>query len=57
MDETQSQKLKLKDLLAQADITQRELAKRMKVSYSLVGFYMAGKKMPAFDKAVSMSKS
>ena len=56
MDETQLQKPKLKDLLAQAEITQKELAKRMNVSYSLVGFYIAGKKMPAFDKAVSMSR-
>jgi transcriptional regulator with XRE-family HTH domain len=56
MSETQSQGLKLKDLLARAEITQKELAKRMEVSYSLVGFYIAGKKTPGFDKAVAMSR-
>jgi transcriptional regulator with XRE-family HTH domain len=50
------QGLKLKDLLATASITQRELARRMDVSYSLVGFYIAGKKTPGFDKAVAMAR-
>lgn len=46
----------LKTLLAKADLTQQELAKRIRVSVSLIGFYVAGKKTPGFDKAIAMSK-
>jgi len=48
--------LTLKTLLSSADITQQELAQRMGVSVSLIGFYVANKKTPGFDKAILMAR-
>lgn len=56
MNESDTGDQTLKNLLSKADITQQELAKRIQVSVSLIGFYVAGKKNPGFDKAIAMAK-
>lgn len=56
MGKSEKEGRNLKSLLSEAKMTQRELAERMKVSYSLVGFYIRGEKTPGFDKAILMAK-
>jgi transcriptional regulator with XRE-family HTH domain len=54
--ESLTDELTLKTLLSSADITQQELANKIGVSVSLIGFYVARKKTPGLDKAISMAR-
>lgn len=40
---------KLQDEIRWSGLTQKELAKRLKISYQSVGQYLSGRSMPALD--------